>query len=181
VGAHEVGLTATVLQPSDFALLLEARIGLTDLAEYVAGAALPDDALYAAQLRDVIQAIQPRALAFNGKNTASLFYRGGTHRLSYGRYDGTSAGRSTHTCSIGRVTTNSRNSRVPATKPEGRKRTPMGGRGRILGCVSGWRELRKFQPMTAPRFLIGGRRFIPRCTHLSLKPHQTVLLNNRFA
>jgi hypothetical protein len=61
VGAHEVGLTATVLLPSDFALLLEARIGLTDLAEYVAGAALPDDALYAAQLRDVIQAIQPRA------------------------------------------------------------------------------------------------------------------------
>ncbi len=82
---HEVGLTATMLQPSDYALLLEARIGLTDLAEYVAGAALPDNALYAAQLRDVVEAIKPRALAFNGKNTASLFYRGGTHQLSYGR------------------------------------------------------------------------------------------------
>ena len=82
---HEVGLTATVLQLSDYALLLEARIGLTDLAEYVAGAALPDNALYAAQLRDVVEAIKPRALAFNGKNTASMFYRTGTQRLSYGR------------------------------------------------------------------------------------------------
>ena len=34
---HEVGLTATVLQPGDSALLLEARIGLIELAEYVAG------------------------------------------------------------------------------------------------------------------------------------------------
>ena len=84
---QEVGLTATVLQPGDYALLLEARIGLTDLAEYVAGedAALPGNALYAAGLRDVAEAIKPRALAFNGKTTASLFYRGGTHRLSYGR------------------------------------------------------------------------------------------------
>ena len=34
---------------------------------------------------DVVEAIQPRALAFNGKKTANLFYRGGTHRLNYGR------------------------------------------------------------------------------------------------
>ena len=84
---HEVGLTATVLQPGDYALLLEAQIGLVDLAEYSAGmdAALRGNALYAARLRDVVEAIQPRALAFNGKTTASMFYRGGTHRLSYGR------------------------------------------------------------------------------------------------
>jgi len=84
---HEVGLTATVLQPGDYTLLLENGIGLTDLAEYVAGedAALPGNALYAARLRDVVETIQPRALAFNGKSTASLFFRGGTHRLSYGR------------------------------------------------------------------------------------------------
>ena len=84
---HEVGLTATELQPGDYALLLEARIGLTDLVEYSAGvdAALPGNALYAAQLRDVVEAIKPRALAFNGKNTASMFYRAETHRLSYGR------------------------------------------------------------------------------------------------
>ncbi len=64
---HEVGLTATVLQPGDSALLLEARIGLIDLAEYVAGedAALRGDAVYAARLRDVVDVIQPRALAFN--------------------------------------------------------------------------------------------------------------------
>ena len=84
---HEVGLTATELQPGDYALLLEARIGLTDLVEYSAGmdAALASNALYAARLRDVVEAIQPRALAFNGKKTANLFYRGGTHRLNYGR------------------------------------------------------------------------------------------------
>ena len=84
---HEVGLTATELQPGDYALLLEARIRLTDLVEYSAGmdAALASNALYAARLRDVVEAIQPRALAFNGKKTANLFYRGGTHRLSYGR------------------------------------------------------------------------------------------------
>ena len=84
---HEVGLTATGLQPGDYALLLEARIGLTDLVEYSAGmdAALANNALYAARMRDVVEAIQPRALAFNGKNTASLFYRGGTHQLTYGR------------------------------------------------------------------------------------------------
>jgi TDG/mug DNA glycosylase family protein len=84
---HEVGLTATELQPGDHALLLEARIGLADLAEYSAGinAVLHGNALYAARLRDVVEAIQPRALAFNGKKTANLFYRGGAHRLNYGR------------------------------------------------------------------------------------------------
>jgi len=84
---HEIGLTATELQPGDHARLLEARIGLVDLAEYSAGmdAALRGNALYTARLRDVVEAIQPRALAFNGKTTASLFYRAGTHRLSYGR------------------------------------------------------------------------------------------------
>jgi TDG/mug DNA glycosylase family protein len=84
---HEIGLTATELRPGDHALLLEAQIGLVDLAEYPAGmdAALSGNALYAARLRDVVEAIQPRALAFNGKTTAGLFYRGGTHRLSYGR------------------------------------------------------------------------------------------------
>ena len=84
---HEVGLIATELQPGDYALLLEARIGLTDLVKYSAGidAALPGSSLYAPQLRDVIEAIQPRALAFNGKEAASLFYRVATQRLSYGR------------------------------------------------------------------------------------------------
>ena len=84
---REAGLTATVLPPGDHALLLEAQIGLIDLAEYVTGevAALRGNALYAARLRDVVEAIQPRALAFNGKTAAGLFYRGGAHRLSYGR------------------------------------------------------------------------------------------------
>ncbi len=84
---HEIGLTPTELQPGDYMVLHENGIGLIDLAEYSAGmdAALRGNALYGARLRDVVEAIQPRALAFNGKTTASLFYRGGTHRLSYGR------------------------------------------------------------------------------------------------
>ena len=84
---HEVGLTATELSPGDYTLLLDAGIGLVDVAEYVAAAdaALPDNALFAAGLRDVVEAIKPRALAFNGKTTAGLFYRGGAHRLTYGR------------------------------------------------------------------------------------------------
>ena len=84
---HEIGLTATELQPGDYTLLHENGIGLIDLAEYVAGedAALRGNALYAARLRDVVEAIQPRALALNGKGTASMFYRAGTQRLSYGR------------------------------------------------------------------------------------------------
>ena len=84
---HEIGLTPTELQPGDYTLLHENGIGLIDLAEYAAGenAALRGNALYAARLRDVVEAVQPRALAFNGKTTAGLFYRGGTRRLSYGR------------------------------------------------------------------------------------------------
>jgi TDG/mug DNA glycosylase family protein len=82
---YEVGLTATVLQPGDYTLLLENGIALTDLAQYSAGmdAVLPGNALYVARLRDVVEAIKPRALAFNGKNTASMLYRAGTHRLSW--------------------------------------------------------------------------------------------------
>lgn len=60
---QEIGVTATVSQPGDHSLLLEAQIGLVDLAEYPAGmdAALGGNALYAARLRDVVKAIQPRA------------------------------------------------------------------------------------------------------------------------
>ena len=51
---HEVGLTATLLQPGDYTLLLENGIALTDLVEFSAGmdAALPGNALYAARLCD---------------------------------------------------------------------------------------------------------------------------------
>jgi TDG/mug DNA glycosylase family protein len=84
---REVGLTSTELQPRDYALLLTVGIGLTDLAKYVAGMddELPTNSLYAARLRDVVEAIKPRALAFNGKKAASVFYRVPTRQLSYGR------------------------------------------------------------------------------------------------
>jgi hypothetical protein len=53
----------------DYTLLIENGIGLAALAQYSADMddALPGNALYAARLRDVVEAIKPRALAFNGK------------------------------------------------------------------------------------------------------------------
>ena len=49
---YEVGITATELQPGDYALLLENGIGLTDLAEYSVDmdTVLHGNALYAARL-----------------------------------------------------------------------------------------------------------------------------------
>ena len=83
---HEVGLTSSVLQPGDYTLLLENGVGLTALAEDSADMddALHSNTLFAARLRDVVEAIKPRALAFNGKKTASMFYHAAPHRLSYG-------------------------------------------------------------------------------------------------
>lgn len=71
----------------DYTLLLANGIGLTDLAKYVAGMddELPKNSQYAARLRDAVEVIKPRALAFNGKKAASVFYRVPTRQLSYGR------------------------------------------------------------------------------------------------
>ena len=85
---HEVGLTATCCSRATMhTLLLEARMGLIDLAEYVAGRGWRA-ARRAAVCRAAARfgrSYSTRALAFNGKNTAIIFYRGGTHRLNFGR------------------------------------------------------------------------------------------------
>ena len=68
---HEVGLTATELQPGDYTLLLENGIALTDLVEYSAGM----DAALAGKrcIRTAADVVgYKREIAFHGKNTASF-------------------------------------------------------------------------------------------------------------
>jgi TDG/mug DNA glycosylase family protein len=48
-------------------------------------AELPGNSFDAARLRQVIETIQPRAFAFNGKKAGSAFYGIPTGQLSYGR------------------------------------------------------------------------------------------------
>jgi TDG/mug DNA glycosylase family protein len=43
------------------------------------------DSLHAVRLHQMVEAIQPRALAFNGKKAASMVYRVATGHLCYGQ------------------------------------------------------------------------------------------------
>ena len=68
-------------------------------------------------------------------------------------YDGTSAGRSTHTCSIGRVTTNFRNSHNPRNQARGTQENTNGWQRQDLGLcfgLAGIAGIAEIQPMTAP-------------------------------
>ena len=73
---YQIGLTPRLLEPSEFRLLPQFGIGLTDIAKTYSGS---DSGLRAAHfdalsLRRKIEAAQPRVLAFNGKRSASAFY-----------------------------------------------------------------------------------------------------------
>jgi len=72
---HRVGITPTLLKPTDYATLLTLGIGLTDLCKTVSG---NDDELPKAALeRDVvaqkIRTYQPKLVAFTSKNAAAIF------------------------------------------------------------------------------------------------------------
>jgi double-stranded uracil-DNA glycosylase len=84
---HSAGLTRAVLRPEDFMLLLKEGIGLTDLSkhEHGADADLQRAGFDQHGLIAKIEAIQPLALAFNGKKAASVFFQRPTGKLSYGR------------------------------------------------------------------------------------------------
>jgi TDG/mug DNA glycosylase family protein len=74
---HTIGLTPRVLLPSEYAELLQYRIGLTDLAKRTSGA---DSTLGASDfdvdgLEDRIRRCSPSVLCFNGKRAASTFLR----------------------------------------------------------------------------------------------------------
>lgn len=72
----ETGLTPRLLAPEEFASVREFGIGLTDMAKDASGAdsSLPRDADDPEALRAKIARFQPRALAFNGKRAAKVFF-----------------------------------------------------------------------------------------------------------
>lgn len=66
---HSIGLTTRELLPQEYVLLSEDGIGLTDLAKNVAGAdaELRAGCFDAQRLQYKIKELQPRAVAFNGR------------------------------------------------------------------------------------------------------------------
>lgn len=72
---HGVGLTPTLIKPSDYASVLNYRIGLTDLCKTAYGqdTELPEDAFDYDTLRAKLDQYQPRILAFTSKTGAAGF------------------------------------------------------------------------------------------------------------
>jgi double-stranded uracil-DNA glycosylase len=83
---HSVGLTPQRLAPSDFLTLPRFGIGLTDIAKYRSGndTKLADCDFDVAEFRRKLMRYRPKAVAFNGKSAAAVFYGCGTGDLSYG-------------------------------------------------------------------------------------------------
>ncbi len=81
---HEAGFTPIRLRPQDDRTLLDYRIGLTDLAKRIAGndRILSRADFDCAGLRQRIERIRPRILAFTCKRAAQEFT--GLRRLDYG-------------------------------------------------------------------------------------------------
>ncbi|MSP51776.1 MAG: mismatch-specific DNA-glycosylase [Alphaproteobacteria bacterium] len=73
---HKIGLTPECLAPKDYADSLLYGIGLTDMTktEFGADAELSGRADSPAALAAKIEASKPRALAFNGKRAATVFF-----------------------------------------------------------------------------------------------------------
>lgn len=83
---HEVGLTASRLDPADFATLPQYGIGLTDVAKATSG---PDSALLHAHFdiegfMSKITAQAPAVVAFNGKRAAQAALARAGEKLAYG-------------------------------------------------------------------------------------------------
>lgn len=83
---HRIGLTPSRFEPAQFRDVLTLGIGLTDLAQKTSGM---DRVLKKADF-DVenfcanMMRFQPKAIAFNGKKAASVFFGCSTRDLSYG-------------------------------------------------------------------------------------------------
>jgi TDG/mug DNA glycosylase family protein len=73
---HKSGLTPRRLAPSEFGLLPEWGIGLTDVCKTAYGMdhEIAADAFDPARLRMVLDEIRPHAVAFNGKTAARLAF-----------------------------------------------------------------------------------------------------------
>lgn len=87
----EIGLTPRRFEPSEFPLLLEHGIGLTDIAKFTHGtdSRLRGDDYDICGFLDKVRLFSPRFVAFNGKLAASKCYGCSTGVLSYGRQPGT--------------------------------------------------------------------------------------------
>lgn len=74
---HEIGLTPRVLAPQEFPAVLDYGIGLTDMCKWDSGsdASLARAADDPEAVRRKIARFAPRALAFNGKRAATVFFR----------------------------------------------------------------------------------------------------------
>jgi double-stranded uracil-DNA glycosylase len=85
---HDAGLTPVQLAPDQYPMLLDYRIGLTDVAKKTSGAdsLLRPDHVDRTFL-DKIARYAPRFLAFNGKRAASLALKVAGPTLNYGRQD----------------------------------------------------------------------------------------------
>lgn len=84
---HEIGLTSRRLQPRDYGQLAQWGIGLTDLAKHASGndVDIKASAYDVAGFRERIIAAAPRAMAFNGKKAAGVYYGRPTEQLTFGR------------------------------------------------------------------------------------------------
>jgi TDG/mug DNA glycosylase family protein len=83
---HDVGLTPRRLSPAEFRILPTFGIGLTDIVKCRAGNddALSDGDFDVAGFEKKMLQFAPRALAFNGKRAAAVFFGCGTGSLKYG-------------------------------------------------------------------------------------------------
>jgi double-stranded uracil-DNA glycosylase len=84
---HRVGLTPRQLDPSEYRLVLQVGIGLTDLVKDQIGgdAAIRFGDVDRERLRATILRYQPRHLGLNGKRAAQAFF--GRRRVDYGRQE----------------------------------------------------------------------------------------------
>ncbi|WP_027480599.1 mismatch-specific DNA-glycosylase [Deinococcus pimensis] len=83
---HRVGLTPRRLRPTEYPLLLDLDIGLTDVAKRHSGidSALPREAFAPLELHGKIERYRPRLVAFTSKRAASEALGVPTGRLPYG-------------------------------------------------------------------------------------------------
>lgn len=80
---HAIGLTPIRLAPADWRRLGEHGLGLTDMVKHASGPdiGLPTDGFDPDRVRAAILAMQPQALAFNGKKAGTAYLR---RPISYG-------------------------------------------------------------------------------------------------
>jgi TDG/mug DNA glycosylase family protein len=84
---HQVGLTPTLFDPSEFQQLLDLGIGLTDLSKL--GAGMDHEILKrhfdVTRFNTSLSSYRPGAVAFTSKKTGSLALGKPTRKLRYGR------------------------------------------------------------------------------------------------